>query len=205
MSPDALTIFARTLFDATVRPTQFLARWQTEPHRYWKPTRLLMTNGFVGGVAVTFSYRFLRSPAQSAHVPKLAQDIVSGVAPLVLAWLAVLSFRYAPRAVGATSTWLVATRTGAFVSTPGLATAPLAFALMAITKSPYAGLPLAVIIQVAYGTWGLRALPLTAARAFAGALVAFVIYIVAWFAWNVILMTLLASLGRWIPELRFGG
>jgi hypothetical protein len=205
-SPDVVTTFLRSVFEATFRPTHFLVRWREEPRRYWKPNRLLMANGFVGAVAITFVFRFVHmGHAGPSHVPKLAQEILAGVAPLVLAWLAVLGFRLAPRLVGASSDWVIATRMGAFVAAPGLAWSPVALLLMGLTRSQYAGLPISLLIQVVYGYFALRSLvKLSVARSLVGAFIAYVIYIVLWFVVSMVLMSLLAWLGQWVPELKFG-
>lgn len=201
LSPDLVTTFVRTLLHATFRPVRFFAAWPGEPVLYERPVRMLLVSGVVGGIFVTVSLRFVPHPGRSP-LPKLVQDILSGVTPLVTAWLIVIANRFAPRLVGLRTDWATATRIGAFGATAGLVFTPLGMAAMLLSGSPYGTLPIGATVAVGYGALALRALGLTRVRAFLGSLAAYVVYLALWFVTVTVLITGLFALGTWLPELR---
>src|SRR4051812_9132553 len=55
LSPHVISAFLRTVYEATVRPARFLARWTEEPRRYASPKRMLMASAVIAGFGVSFA------------------------------------------------------------------------------------------------------------------------------------------------------
>jgi hypothetical protein len=197
-SPDLITVFVRTVLEATLRPERFLVRSSEEPLRYASPKRILLASAVVAGLTLTFV-----NWVRPLGLPTLVQKLLAGLATVAMPWIMVIAFRLSGRVAGVPKDWVQATRLAGFVRAPSLFLAPLNFALMLLTGSQYAPMPIMVAIGLFYGMLGFRSFGLSRSRAFSGAFVAWALANLLWGGIAFAFTSVLAIAGIWVPDLRF--